>query len=55
MRSNMSNMKYVVEVEKGKEASGGRPSIGPVYRSLFAKDGFPAPIPGMESCWDVFR
>ncbi|KAH9719177.1 Long chain acyl-CoA synthetase 4 [Citrus sinensis] len=51
----MSNMKYVVEVEKAKEASGGRPSIGPVYRSLFAKDGFPAPIPGMESCWDVFR
>ncbi|KAH9719176.1 Long chain acyl-CoA synthetase 4 [Citrus sinensis] len=48
-------MKYVVEVEKAKEASGGRPSIGPVYRSLFAKDGFPAPIPGMESCWDVFR
>ncbi|KAJ4711896.1 Long chain acyl-CoA synthetase [Melia azedarach] len=47
--------KYIIEVEKAKEGSGGRPSIGPVYRSLFAKDGFPAPIPGMESCWDIFR
>uniref|UniRef100_A0A6N2JZ37 Long-chain-fatty-acid--CoA ligase n=1 Tax=Salix viminalis TaxID=40686 RepID=A0A6N2JZ37_SALVM len=28
---------------------------GPVYRSLFAKDGFPPPVPGLESCWDVFR
>ncbi|TQE01779.1 hypothetical protein C1H46_012579 [Malus baccata] len=47
--------KYLVEVEKAKEAKDGRPSQGPVYRSLFAKDGFPPAIPGMDSCWDVFR
>ncbi|KAM5572176.1 long chain acyl-CoA synthetase 4-like [Rosa sericea] len=47
--------KYLIEVEKGKAAKGGRPSLGPVYRSLFAKDGFPQPIAGMDSCWDVFR
>lgn len=42
-------------MEKAKEAKDGRPSIGPVYRSSFARDGFPKPIEGMESCWDVFR
>ncbi|GAV65774.1 AMP-binding domain-containing protein [Cephalotus follicularis] len=47
--------KYIIEVEKPKEARDGKPSIGPVYRSSFAKDGFPSPIPGMDSCWDVFR
>ncbi|KAK3228041.1 hypothetical protein Dsin_007903 [Dipteronia sinensis] len=47
--------KFLIEVEPAKQATDGRPSIGPVYRSLFAKDGFPAPIPGMDSCWDIFR
>ncbi|KAL6174841.1 hypothetical protein ACLB2K_051486 [Fragaria x ananassa] len=47
--------KYLIEVEKGKPAKDGRPSLGPVYRSVFAKDGFPPPIAGMDSCWDVFR
>ncbi|NP_001310699.1 long chain acyl-CoA synthetase 4 [Ricinus communis] len=47
--------KYLIEVEKAKEAKDGKPSVGPVYRSLFAKDGFPPPIPGLDSCWDVFR
>ena len=51
----MAQKNYLVEVEKAKEAKDGRPSVGPVYRSLFAKDGFPAPIQGMDSCWDVFR
>ncbi|OMO79742.1 AMP-dependent synthetase/ligase [Corchorus capsularis] len=46
---------YIIEVEGGKPACDGKPSIGPVYRSSFAKDGFPAPIPGLESCWDIFR
>lgn len=46
---------YIVEVEKAKEAKDGRPSVGPVYRSIFAKDGFPSPVSGMESCWDIFR
>ncbi|CAN1778654.1 Long chain acyl-CoA synthetase 4 [Linum perenne] len=51
----MSQMKYLIEVEKGQQATDGRPSIGPAYRSVFAKDGFPPPIPGLDSCWDVFR
>ncbi|EOY25016.1 AMP-dependent synthetase and ligase family protein isoform 3, partial [Theobroma cacao] len=51
----MANKSYIIEVEKGKAASDGKPSIGPVYRSSFAQNGFPAPIPGLESCWDIFR
>uniref|UniRef100_A0A0C9RQP3 Long-chain-fatty-acid--CoA ligase n=1 Tax=Wollemia nobilis TaxID=56998 RepID=A0A0C9RQP3_9CONI len=47
--------KYIVEVERSKEARDDRPSVGPVYRSAFAKDGFPEPQPGVESCWDIFR
>ncbi|XP_031255842.1 long chain acyl-CoA synthetase 4-like [Pistacia vera] len=51
----MSGKSYIVEVEGAKEARDGKPSIGPVYRSIFAKDGFPSPMHGMESCWDAFR
>ncbi|KAG6388219.1 hypothetical protein SASPL_153418 [Salvia splendens] len=51
----MAKDKYIVEVEPGKPAKDGKPSTGPVYRSIFAKDGFPAPIPGLDSCWDIFR
>ncbi|KAI9103651.1 hypothetical protein K1719_023274 [Acacia pycnantha] len=49
----MAQKIYIVEVEKAKEAA--TPSFGPVYRSLFAKDGFRPPIEGLDSCWDVFR
>ncbi|XP_020573312.1 long chain acyl-CoA synthetase 4-like [Phalaenopsis equestris] len=48
-------MKFLVEVEKGRVGMGDAPSVGPVYRSVYAKDGFPTPVPGMESCWDIFR
>ncbi|KAL3818287.1 hypothetical protein ACJIZ3_004192 [Penstemon smallii] len=51
----MAEKKFVVEVEPSKPAKDGKPSIGPVYRSIFAKDGFPPPIPGLECCWDIFR
>ncbi|KAK9079769.1 hypothetical protein SSX86_001442 [Deinandra increscens subsp. villosa] len=47
--------KFILEVEPATEAKDGRPSMGPVYRSVFAKDGFPPPIDGLDSCWDVFR
>ncbi|KAI3493400.1 hypothetical protein L1887_41789 [Cichorium endivia] len=47
--------KYVVEIEKAKEAKGGRPSVGPVYRNVLAKDGFRPLTDGVNSCWDVFR
>ncbi|XP_072981124.1 long chain acyl-CoA synthetase 4-like [Typha angustifolia] len=49
-------MKYLIEVEPAKLATGdGGPTAGPVYRSAFAKDGFPSPPPDVESCWDIFR
>ncbi|TKY71024.1 Long chain acyl-CoA synthetase 4 [Spatholobus suberectus] len=51
----MAQKRFIIEVEKAKEASEGRPSRGPGYRSLFAKDGFPAPVQGLDSCWDVFQ
>ncbi|KAF9616371.1 hypothetical protein IFM89_029625 [Coptis chinensis] len=51
----MADMKYVIEMEKGKESVDGKPSMGPVYRSVFAKDGFPQPVEGLNSCWDIFR
>ncbi|KAK3037311.1 hypothetical protein RJ639_032073 [Escallonia herrerae] len=51
----MGQMKYVVEIEKAKEATGDRPSVGPVYRNVLAKDGFRPPVEGIESCWDIFR
>ncbi|XP_051137340.1 long chain acyl-CoA synthetase 4-like isoform X2 [Andrographis paniculata] len=51
----MSKQRFIVEVEPSRPASDGKPSIGPVYRSVFAKDGFPEPIPGLDSCWDIFR
>ncbi|CAN4127216.1 unnamed protein product [Withania somnifera] len=51
----MASKKFIIEVEAAKPAKDGRPSMGPVYRSVFAKDGFPSPIPGLDSCWDIFR
>ncbi|XP_058095958.1 long chain acyl-CoA synthetase 4-like isoform X2 [Magnolia sinica] len=51
----MTEKKFIIEMEKAKDATEGRPSVGPVYRSVFAKDGFPPHVEGMESCWDVFR
>ncbi|KAJ4950243.1 hypothetical protein NE237_027075 [Protea cynaroides] len=51
----MAPEKYVVEVEKAKEASNGRPSVGPVYRNVAAKGELAHSPEGLESCWDVFR
>ncbi|KAF6140856.1 hypothetical protein GIB67_042269 [Kingdonia uniflora] len=51
----MAEKKFIFEIEKAKESTNDRPSVGPVYRSVFAKDGFPPPVQGTESCWDVFR
>ncbi|KFK31882.1 hypothetical protein AALP_AA6G171000 [Arabis alpina] len=47
--------RFIFEVEASKESTDGKPSVGPVYRSTFAKDGFPNPIHGIDSCWDIFR
>ncbi|XP_052170088.1 long chain acyl-CoA synthetase 4-like [Diospyros lotus] len=51
----MAEKKYVIEVEGPKEGKDGRPSVGAVYRSVFAKDGFPPPVQGLDCCWDIFR
>ncbi|OAY82753.1 Long chain acyl-CoA synthetase 4, partial [Ananas comosus] len=48
-------MKHLVEVEKGREGADGAPSVGAAYRNAFLKDGFLTPIPGLDSCWDIFR
>jgi long-chain acyl-CoA synthetase len=46
--------RFIVKVEEGVPGSEGVPSKGPVYRSLFAKDGFP-PLPeGLFTTWDLF-
>ncbi|PKA54687.1 Long chain acyl-CoA synthetase 1 [Apostasia shenzhenica] len=49
----MSN--YTVQVESGRVGKAGKPSVGPVYRSCLAKDGFPPLEPGMDTSWEVFR
>ncbi|KAK9039953.1 hypothetical protein V6N11_015135 [Hibiscus sabdariffa] len=51
----MAEQSYIIKVEEGTAATDGKPSTGPVYRSRFAENGFPAPVPGMDSCWDIFR
>ncbi|KAL6544156.1 Long chain acyl-CoA synthetase 4 [Orobanche gracilis] len=50
----MAEKRFIVEVEPSKPAKDGKPSIGPVYRNISAKDGFPPSIPGLDSCWDIF-
>uniref|UniRef100_A0A453F5H8 4-coumarate--CoA ligase n=1 Tax=Aegilops tauschii subsp. strangulata TaxID=200361 RepID=A0A453F5H8_AEGTS len=51
----MAEMQHVVKVEEGRPAADGRPSVGPTYRSAFARDGFLAPVDGLDSCYDIFR
>ena len=46
---------YTVKVEGGKEGADGRPSVGPVYRGIYAEDGLVGLEPGMESPWQFFR
>ncbi|KAM0954529.1 putative long-chain-fatty-acid--CoA ligase [Dioscorea sansibarensis] len=46
---------YAVQVENGKEGVNDEPSVGPVYRSILAKDGFPPPDSNMSTSWEVFR
>ncbi|KAL9230950.1 hypothetical protein vseg_006233 [Gypsophila vaccaria] len=50
-----SGKRFIYEIEAAKAESEGRPSVGPVYRSIYAKDGFPPPPNGMDTCWDIFR
>ncbi|KAL2536343.1 Long chain acyl-CoA synthetase 4 [Forsythia ovata] len=50
----MAEKKFIVEIEKAKEAKDGRPSVGPVYRNVLVKDGFRPLAQGLQSCWDMF-
>lgn len=49
----MSN--YTVKVEETRPASDGKPSAGPVYRNIYAKDGLMEMPTRFESPWDFFR
>ncbi|GFZ19327.1 AMP-dependent synthetase and ligase family protein [Actinidia rufa] len=46
---------FSVAVEEGREGENGKPSVGPVYRHILAKNGFPAPDPDLTTAWDSFR
>ncbi|CAM8926552.1 unnamed protein product [Rhodiola kirilowii] len=45
---------YTVKVEEGRAASEMRPSAGPVYRCIYAKDGLLEVPKGLNSPWDFF-
>ncbi|XVE73478.1 hypothetical protein DITRI_Ditri11bG0121100 [Diplodiscus trichospermus] len=45
---------FSVKVEDGREGQDGKPSVGPVYRSLLAKNGYPPPNPDMSTAWSLF-
>ncbi|KAL5162234.1 Long chain acyl-CoA synthetase 2 [Glycine soja] len=46
---------YTVKVEEGRPATDAKPSAGPVYRSIYAKDGLLEVPSDFESPWDFFR
>ncbi|XP_049352212.1 probable CoA ligase CCL6 [Solanum verrucosum] len=48
----MSN--YTVKVEESRPAADGKPSAGPVYRNIYAKDGLMEMPTRFESPWDFF-
>ncbi|KAK7257906.1 hypothetical protein RIF29_32225 [Crotalaria pallida] len=46
---------YTVKVEEARLATHEKPSAGPVYRCIYAKDGLLEVPPHLESPWDFFR
>lgn len=46
---------FTVKVEEATPAAGGRPSAGPVYRSIYARDGLMELPQDIQSPWDLFR
>ncbi|KAF1870159.1 hypothetical protein Lal_00017740 [Lupinus albus] len=46
---------YTVKVEEGTVEIDGKPSLGPVYRCIYAKDGLLELPSDLESPWDFFR
>ncbi|KAL1339493.1 hypothetical protein AAHE18_U041300 [Arachis hypogaea] len=45
---------FAIKVEEGKEGENGKPCVGPVYRNLLAKNGFPPMDPDFSTTWDIF-
>ncbi|KAH9610580.1 hypothetical protein KSS87_000865 [Heliosperma pusillum] len=45
---------YTVKVGEAREATAKRPSAGPVYRCVYAKDGLTGVPHGLDSPWDLF-
>ncbi|KAJ8645698.1 hypothetical protein MRB53_007446 [Persea americana] len=45
---------YTVEVEESKPAIGDKPSAGPTYRCIYAKDGLMELPEGIQSPWEFF-
>ncbi|XP_062180339.1 long chain acyl-CoA synthetase 1-like [Phragmites australis] len=54
MEANPKNI-FSIKVEDGKPGKDGRPAVGPVFRNVLAKDGFPELEADMKTSWDVFR
>ncbi|XP_054799677.1 long chain acyl-CoA synthetase 1-like isoform X2 [Prosopis cineraria] len=45
---------FAAKVEEGREGENGKPSVGPVHRSLLSKNGFPPMDPELCTAWDIF-
>ncbi|XP_066362052.1 long chain acyl-CoA synthetase 1-like [Miscanthus floridulus] len=54
MEANPKNV-FTIKVEDGKPGKDGQLAVGPVFRSVLAKDGFPQLEADMKTSWDVFR
>lgn len=53
-KGEMAMESMIVKVGEAESGSEGVPSKGPMYRSIYARDGFP-PLPeGIETAWDIF-
>uniref|UniRef100_R7W8U0 Long-chain-fatty-acid--CoA ligase n=1 Tax=Aegilops tauschii TaxID=37682 RepID=R7W8U0_AEGTA len=50
----MDKTAYTVKVGEATPAAGGRPAAGPVYRSIYAKDGLMRLPQEIHSPWDFF-
>ncbi|XP_052179737.1 probable CoA ligase CCL6 [Diospyros lotus] len=46
---------YTVKVEEARPATGGKPAAGPVYRSIYAKDGLLELPAELHSPWEFLR
>ncbi|CAL0300203.1 unnamed protein product [Lupinus luteus] len=45
---------FSAKVEEGREGENGKLSVGPVYRNLLSKNGFPPMDPDFSTAWDIF-